>query len=96
MKKGKAARGIISGFVAKSPEEDEALRNRESELLKSLRGMIRLCLRACVCVCVEWEVMVDEEVIPCVWPKSVKVVGGSVVESKRGKKNVAAKGKGKK
>jgi hypothetical protein len=41
MKKGKAARGIIGGFIAKSPvtEEDEELRNRERELLKSLRGI---------------------------------------------------------
>jgi hypothetical protein len=41
-------------------------------------------------------VMVDEEVIPCIWPRSVKVVGGTVVEAKGGKKSVAAKGKGKK
>ena len=41
--------------------------------------------------------LLDEEVIPCIWPRSVKVVGGTVVETKGAKKSVpAAKGKGKK
>ena len=40
--------------------------------------------------------IVDEEMIPCIWPKSVKAVGGTVVEAKGGKKSGPAKGKGKK
>jgi hypothetical protein len=39
---------------------------------------------------------VDEDIIPCIWPKSVKVVGGKVDSGKGGKKNVHSKGKGKK
>jgi hypothetical protein len=37
---------------------------------------------------------VDEEIIPCIWPKTVKVMGGKSDGEKGGKK--AAKGKGKK
>jgi len=40
---------------------------------------------------------IDEDVIPCIWPKSVKVVGaGKTVEGGKGGKAVASKGKGKK
>lgn len=41
--------------------------------------------------------MVDEEIIPCIWPKTVNVVGGKGDSGKGGKKSiVAGKGKGKK
>jgi hypothetical protein len=41
--------------------------------------------------------VVDEEIIPCNWPKTVKVMGGQGDGAKGGKKNAGAgKGKGKK
>jgi hypothetical protein len=43
--------------------------------------------------------MVDEDVIPCIWPRSVKVVGGGKGGDGGkggGKKVPATKGKGKK
>ena len=53
--------------------------------------MFPLCLFLC------WiGLILDEEVIPCIWPRSVKVVGGTVVEAKGGKKSVPSKTKGKK
>jgi hypothetical protein len=41
---------------------------------------------------------VDEDVIPCIWPRSVKVVGGGGKGDggKGGGKKVPVKGKGKK
>jgi hypothetical protein len=148
MKKGKAAKGIVGGFVAKAPPNEEGdvaeeLRNRERELLKSLRGMDQLqfpnplfpthlrypnfpslismepflkCVTfhmglgpftvvsvisiaatwAKLAYCFSAGLIVDEEMIPCIWPKSVKVVGGTVVEAKAGKKIAPAKVKGKK
>jgi hypothetical protein len=38
----------------------------------------------------------DEDIIPCIWPKSVKVVGGKVEVGKGTKKGPPTKGKGKK
>jgi hypothetical protein len=38
----------------------------------------------------------DEDIIPCIWPKSVKVVGGKVEVGKGAKKGGSTKGKGKK
>jgi hypothetical protein len=149
MKKGKAAKGIVGGFVAKAPPNEEGdvveeLRNRERELLKSLRGMdsqlqfpnylfpthlhypnfpslisvepflkfvtFHMGLGPFTVVfvifiaatwakfahCFSAGLIVDEESIPCIWPKSVKVVGGTVIEAKAGKKSAPAKVKGKK
>lgn len=38
----------------------------------------------------------DEDIIPCIWPKNVKVVGGKIETGKAAKKGAPAKGKGKK
>lgn len=41
--------------------------------------------------------VVDEDVIPCIWPKTVKVMGGGkTMEGGKGAKKVPAKSKGKK
>jgi hypothetical protein len=39
--------------------------------------------------------IIDEEIIPCIWPKSVKVVGAKI-DAGKGKKSGNVKGKGRK
>jgi hypothetical protein len=68
-------------------EDVEKMSPREKELLMSLKGLFSNF------VSVDW---LDEDIIPCIWPKSVKVVGGKVDSGKSAKKGVPAKGKGKK
>jgi nuclear export mediator factor NEMF len=87
-KKGKASRSAISAFLS-SPVDDtdpEKMSSRGRELLLSLKGTNR-----------SGGVNVDEELVQCIWPKTVKVIGGKNAEpAKGGKKSAApAKGRGK-
>ena len=73
MKKGKAARACVGAFLA-TPVDEEGedvgkMSPREKELLKSLKGAFPIVVSV---------LMVDEEIIPCIWPKSVKIVGAKV------------------
>ena len=88
-KKGKAARAMINSFVStpldQKGEDPEKMSPREKELLMSLKGLVAFLI----------ELIVDEDIIPCIWPKSVKIVGGKVDTGKGAKKGIPAKGKAK-
>ena len=90
-KKGKAARSIVSSFLAmpvdEQGEDPEKISPREKELLQSLKGTYLWYRRSH---------RIDEDVIPCIWPKSVKTVGGKSDSSKTAKKATPGKGKGRK
>ena len=67
-------------------DDPEKLSPREKTLLESLRGCYTVG---------EKGLMLDEEIIACIWPKTVNVVWGKMDSGKGGKKIAPTKGKGK-
>ena len=59
--------------VDEKGEDAGKMSPREKELLKSLKGAFPIVVSV---------LMVDEEIIPCIWPKSVKIVGAKVDTAK--------------